>query len=229
MPSPIKARKKSHLLWQVTEFGAEILGAKSSHHMATSKLRTERLAGTDEVGRGPLAGDVVAAAVILPEQRVIAGLNDSKKLSEQKRSLYAEEIKQHAVAWSIGRASVAEIDKLNILQASLLAMSRAVDGLAIKPDHVLVDGNRIPSWGYASTALVKGDSKAACIAAASILAKVCRDEEMRTFDELYPGYGLANHKGYPTKQHLQALQNLGPTPIHRWSFKPVADLVVKSD
>lgn len=178
-------------------------------------------AGCDEVGRGPLAGDVVAAAVILDPAKPIAGLNDSKKLSEKKREQLFGEIQQHALSWCIARASVAEIDQLNILQASLLAMTRAVQGLAIQPEHVLVDGNKLPKWHYSAEAVVKGDSRVAAISAASILAKVTRDREMVALDAVYPGYGFAGHKGYPTGVHLQALERLGVTPIHRTSYAPV--------
>jgi ribonuclease HII len=186
------------------------------------------LAGVDEVGRGPLAGDVVAAAVILDADHPIEGLRDSKKLSEKKRDSLAVEIRQHAVAWSIGRASVAEIDEINILQASLLAMKRAVEGLGTQPEYILVDGNRLPQWSYASQAIIKGDDKVAEIAAASILAKVQRDTEMKEMDLHYPGYGLAKHKGYPTKAHLAALVELGVSDIHRRSFSPVKALLAKT-
>jgi ribonuclease HII len=179
------------------------------------------LAGVDEVGRGPLAGDVVAAAVILDPGRPIDGLRDSKKLSESRRESLAELIRQGAVAWSIGRASVAEIDTMNILQASLLAMHRAVAGLQPQPDYVLVDGNRLPRWAYPSEPVVKGDDRVPAIAAASILAKVQRDAELVALDERYPGYGFAAHKGYPTAAHLQALKELGVSPVHRRSFAPV--------
>lgn len=190
----------------------------------------EGLAGVDEVGRGPLAGDVVAAAVILDPARPIEGLNDSKKLTEARREALAEEIREHALAWALGRASVAEIDELNILHASMLAMHRAVDGLSPSPSFVLVDGNRLPRWPYASEPVVGGDGRVPAIAAASILAKVQRDAEMVAFEETYPGYGLAKHKGYPTRAHLEALQTLGVTPIHRRSFGPVAELLdAKSD
>lgn len=179
------------------------------------------IAGVDEVGRGPLAGDVVAAAVILDPQNPIVGLNDSKKLSERKREYLSEQIKNNAKAWSVARASVAEIDELNILQASLLAMTRAVDGLGLQPDHVLVDGNKLPNWSYSSEAIVQGDGSVAEISAASILAKVTRDREMVALEALYPGYGFAGHKGYPTKLHMAALADLGPCLIHRTSFAPV--------
>ena len=183
------------------------------------------LAGVDEVGRGPLAGDVVAAAVILNPAHPVAGLRDSKKLSESRRQQLALEIRSHALAWSIGRASVSEIDEINILQASLLAMHRAVDGLDTVPEYVLVDGNRLPHWPYAADAVVKGDDRVPAIAAASILAKVQRDSEMVELDQTYPGYGLAQHKGYPTRAHIDALQRLGVTAIHRRSFAPVKELL----
>ena len=179
------------------------------------------MAGCDEVGRGPLAGDVVAAAVILDPAQPIVGLDDSKKLTEKKRELLFDEIQLKAKSWCIARASVAEIDKINILQASLLAMTRAVQGLNIQPEHVLVDGNKLPKWNYAAEAVVKGDSRVAAISAASILAKVTRDREMIAFDAIYPGYGFAGHKGYPTKVHMDALAKLGITPIHRTSYAPV--------
>ncbi len=178
-------------------------------------------AGVDEVGRGPLAGDVVTAAVILDPLQPIVGLDDSKKLSEKRRASLFDEIQVKAQSWCIARASVAEIDELNILQASLLAMKRAVEGLAVQPEHVLVDGNKIPRWHYSAEAVVKGDSRVAAIAAASILAKVTRDREMIALDSVYPGYGFAGHKGYPTKIHMEALARLGVTPIHRTSYGPV--------
>lgn len=179
------------------------------------------LAGCDEVGRGPLAGDVVAAAVILDPENPILGLDDSKKLTEKKRDLLFDEIKLKAKSWCVARASVAEIDSINILQASLLAMHRAVQGLHIQPEYVLVDGNKLPKWNYSAEAVVKGDSRVAAISAASILAKVVRDREMVEMDKQYPGYGLADHKGYPTKVHMDALDKLGVTPIHRTSYAPV--------
>jgi len=179
------------------------------------------LAGCDEVGRGPLAGDVVAAAVILDPENPIDGLDDSKKLTEKKRELLFDEIKTKAKSWCVARASVAEIDQINILQASLLAMHRAVQGLHLQPEYVLVDGNKLPKWKYTAEAVVKGDSRVQAISAASILAKVVRDREMIEFDKQYPGYGLADHKGYPTKFHMEALVRLGITEIHRKSFAPV--------
>ncbi len=186
------------------------------------------LAGVDEVGRGPLAGDVVAAAVILDPQLPISGLRDSKKLSELRRTELAATIRENAAAWAIGRASVAEIDELNILQASLLAMHRAVAALNPQPSAVLVDGNRLPQWPYASEAVVKGDDRVPAIAAASILAKVQRDAELVELDEQYPGYGFAAHKGYPTAAHLQALRELGVTDAHRRSYAPVKKLLPPS-
>jgi ribonuclease HII len=179
------------------------------------------LAGVDEVGRGPLAGPVVAAAVILDPGSPIEGLADSKKISEKRREVLDRVIRESALAWSLGRAEVEEIDRLNILHASLLAMRRAVEGLSISPDHALVDGNRCPDIPCSAEAVVGGDSTVPVISAASIIAKVARDREMVELDQRYPGYGLARHKGYPTKAHLEALQRLGVTEIHRRSFAPV--------
>lgn len=183
------------------------------------------IAGVDEVGRGPLAGDVVAAAVILDPQRPIAGLRDSKKLSESRRETLAEQIRERAVAWAVARSSVAEIDRLNILEAALLAMRRAVRALDPQPGYVLVDGNRLPRWEYAAEPVVKGDDRVPAIAAASILAKVTRDRELVELEREYPGYGFASHKGYPTAAHLEALRTLGVTPVHRRSFGPVKALL----
>ena len=179
------------------------------------------IAGVDEVGRGPLAGDVVAAAVILDPARPVSGLRDSKQLSAARREQLAAQIREQALAWSVARATVAEIDELNILQASLLAMHRAVLALQPQPVYVLVDGNRLPRWDYASEPVVKGDDRVAAIAAASILAKVQRDAELLELDRQYPGYGFARHKGYPTPTHLAALRELGATAVHRRSFAPV--------
>ena len=179
------------------------------------------LAGVDEVGRGPLAGDVVAAAVILSVDHPIEGLRDSKKLSEKRRELLYDQIIEHAKAYAIGRANSDEIDSINILQASLLAMSRAVSALAIKPEHVVVDGNRLPSLPYPAQAIIGGDNLIDCISAASILAKVTRDREMLQLAEQYPHYGFEKHKGYPTKQHMRAIEQYGVTVIHRRSFAPV--------
>ncbi|NOQ81536.1 MAG: ribonuclease HII [Methylophaga sp.] len=179
------------------------------------------VAGIDEVGRGPLAGPVVTAAVILDPNNPIEGLNDSKKLTEKRREQLEPIIKERVLAWSLGRCEPEEIDQINILQATLLAMKRAVEGLSIPPTHALVDGNKAPDLACPVTTIIKGDQSEPAIAAASILAKVARDREMQEMDKLYPGYGLAKHKGYPTKQHQQALLDLGVTPIHRRSFKPV--------
>ena len=185
----------------------------------------ELIAGVDEVGRGPLVGAVVTAAVILDPKNPIIGLTDSKKLSEKKRLLLAEEIKQKALAWSLGRAEAHEIDKLNILHATMLAMQRAVKSLKIRPHFVLVDGNRIPALDMPAQAVVKGDLLVAEISAASILAKVARDQEMRELDQQFPQYEFAKHKGYPTKLHLQKLAELGALPQHRRSFAPVRKLL----
>lgn len=187
------------------------------------------IAGVDEVGRGPLAGDVVAAAVILDPARPIAGLRDSKKLSARRREELAGLIMERALAWSVARATVAEIDELNILQASLLAMHRAVRALEPQPVYVLVDGNRLPRWDYAAEPVVKGDDRVPAIAAASILAKVQRDRELVELERQYPGYGFAAHKGYPTAAHLEALQTLGVTPVHRRSFGPVRALLSQQE
>lgn len=183
------------------------------------------LAGVDEAGRGPLAGDVVAAAVMLDPARPIAGLRDSKKLSAARREQLALLIMERALAWSVARATVAEIDQLNILQASLLAMHRAVQALQPQPAYVLVDGNRLPRWPYPSEPVVRGDDRVPAIAAASILAKVQRDRELVELERRYPGYGFATHKGYPTVAHLEALRTLGVTPVHRRTFAPVRALL----
>ena len=181
----------------------------------------ELVAGVDEVGRGPLCGAVVTAAVILDPNRPILGLNDSKKLTEARREKLYDEICEKALSWHIARAEVEEIDELNILHATMLAMQRAVEGLHITPKLAMIDGNRCPKLTMPSEAVVKGDSKVPAIAAASILAKVSRDREMAAFELIYPGYGIGGHKGYPTPVHLEALARLGPTPIHRRSFAPV--------
>ncbi len=176
-------------------------------------------------GRGP----VIAAAVILDSERSIEGLADSKKLSALQRERLFEEIWSNALACSIGRAEVAEIERINILQASLLAMQRAVEALSIAPQHVLVDGNRCPPLEYNATAIVKGDQRVAQISAASILAKVARDREMQALERRYPAYGFARHKGYPTRAHLEALRAYGPCPCHRRSFAPVRKLLQSND
>lgn len=184
-------------------------------------LVEELVAGVDEVGRGPLCGAVVTAAVILDPRRPILGLNDSKKLTEARRELLYDEICEKALAWCIARAEVEEIDRLNILHATMLAMQRAVQGLSITPRLALIDGNRCPQLDVPSAPVIQGDAKVPAIAAASILAKVSRDREMSAFELIYPGYGMGGHKGYPTPVHLEALARLGPTPIHRRSFAPV--------
>jgi ribonuclease HII len=182
------------------------------------------VAGVDEVGRGPLAGDVVAAAVILTDSPP-EGVTDSKMLTPERREALAERIRDEAVSWALGRATVAEIDELNILQASLLAMRRAVEALPIQPSLVLVDGNRLPEWHYEARAIVKGDLTEPSIGAASILAKVQRDAEMLALHEHHPAYGFDRHKGYPTKAHLAALETAGISPVHRRSFGPVRRLL----
>ncbi|MGL5358429.1 MAG: ribonuclease HII [Shewanella sp.] len=187
-------------------------------------------AGVDEVGRGPLVGDVVTAAVILDPARPILGLNDSKKLSEKRREALFDEICTNALSWHVGRASPDEIDTLNILQATMLAMQRAVAGLNIPPQLVLVDGNRSPAFSHNGQALpshsiVKGDGLLACISAASIIAKVTRDREMAALDAAYPQYGFAKHKGYPTQAHLAAIAEHGVFEQYRKSFKPVKALL----
>ncbi|WP_286266479.1 ribonuclease HII [Thalassotalea atypica] len=186
------------------------------------------IAGVDEVGRGPLVGDVVTAAVILDLDNPIEGLMDSKKLSEKKRKLLAEEIKEKAVAWAVGRATPEEIDTINILHATMLAMQRAVADLQVTPDYVLVDGNRSPEFGITAQAVVKGDDRVVEISAASILAKVARDEEMIALDALHPEYGFAKHKGYPTKLHLEKIKEFGVLDCYRKSFKPVANVIANS-
>ncbi|MGL5294141.1 MAG: ribonuclease HII [Aeromonas sp.] len=181
----------------------------------------KRVAGVDEVGRGPLVGDVVTAAVILDPTNPIDGLADSKKLSEKKRLALFSEIKEKALAFAIGRASPEEIDELNILQATMLAMQRAVAGLKLTPELVFIDGNRCPVLPMEARAIVKGDSLVAAISAASILAKVTRDAEMIALDRRHPEYGFARHKGYPTAEHLAMLAEHGPLAEYRKSFKPV--------
>lgn len=182
-----------------------------------------RIAGVDEVGRGPLVGAVVTAAVILDPARPIEGLRDSKKLTDKRREALAAEIREKALAWSLGRAERIEIDEINILKATMLAMQRAVNGLKEHPDFVLVDGNRCPLLTYPCQAVVKGDALVAAISAASILAKVARDAEMITLHERFPQYGFAEHKGYPTAKHLAALKEFGPILEHRRSFGPVRE------
>jgi ribonuclease HII len=184
------------------------------------------VAGVDEAGRGPLAGSVVAAAVILDASRPIDGLNDSKKLSAGKRATLEWEIKLKARAWAIAESSQHEVDEINVLQASLLAMRRAVLGLQVRPGQLLVDGNRLPSLeGYEMLAIVGGDRTEPCISAASILAKEYRDRQMMELDRLYPEYCFARHKGYPTALHRALLKKHGVSPVHRRSFRPVRELL----
>ena len=183
----------------------------------------EHVAGVDEVGRGPLAGPVFAAAVVLHPERPIAGLRDSKALTATQREELAARIRERAFAWALGRAEVQEIDRINILRASLVAMRRAVDALAADVRLVYVDGNIAPALACPTVAVVSGDAKVPAISAASIVAKVARDAEMRAASQRYPGYGFERHKGYATPSHLAALRRLGPTPLHRRSFAPVRD------
>lgn len=191
--------------------------------------RVDWVAGVDEVGRGPLAGAVVAAAVILNPFHVIPGLKDSKALTEKKRERLDLEIREHAIAFCIARAEVEEIDRINILQASLVAMQRAVAGLSVAPHFVLVDGNRTPGFACPSDFLIKGDGKHDAIKAASIIAKVARDREMEQLHEQFPNYGLRQHKGYPTSAHLAALKRFGPSKIHRMSFAPCREASTNAD
>ncbi|MBF8999394.1 ribonuclease HII [Vibrio nitrifigilis] len=179
------------------------------------------IAGVDEVGRGPLVGDVVTAAVILDPNNPIAGLTDSKKLSEKKRLALFPEIQQKALAWSVGRCSPQEIDELNILQATMVAMQRAVAGLSVTADFVVIDGNKVPNLPMEAQAVVKGDLRVAEISAASIIAKVIRDHEMEELDKKHPEFGFAQHKGYPTKAHFAAIEEYGVIDEHRKSFGPV--------
>ena len=202
------------------------MSAKALNAETYQRPQVQLICGVDEVGRGPLVGAVVTAAVILDPNNPISGLNDSKKLSEKKRLQLAEEIKAKALSWSLGRAEVHEIDSLNILHATMLAMTRAVQGLHIKPEWALIDGNRVPKdIGVQASAVVKGDALVPEISAASILAKVARDEEMQQLAELYPQYGFAGHKGYPTAEHLAAIKTHGVINEHRRSFKPVRDVL----
>ena len=186
---------------------------------------TDIVAGVDEAGRGPLAGPVIAAAVILDPDKKIEGLCDSKKLTSKRRFLVSEKIKLNSLAWSLGRADVEEIVKINILQASLLAMKRAIEALKIKPDIVLVDGNFVPDVDFKKKAIIKGDNIIPAISAASIIAKVERDNEMIALDKVYPGYGFSSHKGYPTRKHIESLEKLGITDIHRITFSPVSKYI----
>lgn len=199
-----------------------------SFELAAQARGLIRIAGTDEVGRGPLCGPVTAAAVILDPARIPEGLNDSKKLTAKRRAALVEEITATA-DWCVAHASVEEIDSLNILRASHLAMCRAVAGLRTRPDHVLVDGNRVPQdLGVSAEAIVKGDGRSVSIAAASILAKEARDALMVGLAQQYPGYGWERNAGYPTRDHLQALLDLGVTPVHRRSFRPVHNILCQA-
>ena len=190
---------------------------------------SELICGVDEAGRGPVAGPVFAAAVILDPDRPIDGLRDSKKLSETKRRYLAEQIREKAMAWSVEACSTAEIDELNILQATMLAMKRAVENLSVTPSLVLVDGNRCPMLSIRSEAIVKGDDKVDAISAASILAKTARDEVLLQLHDLYPQYAFDRHKGYPTALHLERLRQHGVSPAHRLSYAPVRALLDQKD
>lgn len=185
---------------------------------ALRKTGASLIAGVDEVGRGPLAGPVTAAAVILPLDFDAEGIDDSKKLTPRRREMLAERIRKHAVAWSIGWCDNAVIDDINILQATKRAMTLAINGLSVRPEHVLIDALSLPELAIPQTAIVKGDSRSVSIAAASILAKVARDEKMQDYDTLYPGYAFGSNKGYGTKAHYDGLDALGPCPVHRRSF-----------
>jgi len=193
--------------------------------MEILRPNTQFIAGVDEVGRGPLVGDVVTAAVILDPNKPIAGLADSKKLTDKKRQALAIEIKEKALCYCIARANIEEIDELNILHATMLAMKRAVEGLSIPAEFVFIDGNRLPDIAVPAQAVVKGDSLVEEISAASILAKVARDDEMIELDKQFPQYGFAGHKGYPTKAHLAAIEAHGITIHHRKSFKPIKKII----
>jgi len=190
--------------------------------------QTHIVAGVDEVGIGALAGPVVAAAVILDPNSPIEGITDSKKISEKKRKTLSEEIKNHAFDWAIGQASIDEIDRINILNASHLAMQRAVSDLSCRPSLILVDGNKVPEFSEKAESIIKGDQKIKAIGAASILAKVFRDDLMKRFAPDYPAYGFEKHKGYPTRDHVKQLQLVGPCKLHRKSFAPVKNWNIKS-
>jgi ribonuclease HII len=197
------------------------------HEEAARQRGARRIAGLDEVGRGPLFGPVVAAAVILAPSFHLKGLTDSKKLSEKKRTEFAGEIRQNAVAWAVASVDVETIDRINIRQASLLAMRLAVEQLALGPDFLLIDGRDTIDWPCAQQAVIQGDAISLSIAAASVLAKVHRDRLLVDLDRQFPGYGLAQHKGYGSAEHLAALVRLGPTPLHRKSFHPVAQILLQ--
>lgn len=196
---------------------------------AARRLGFLRIAGLDEVGRGPMFGPVVAAAVILPHGFRLPGLNDSKQLSEKKRLAFDAEVRANAIAWSIAAVDVETIDRINIRQASLLAMRQAVERLALGPDYLLIDGIDAIDWPCPQQPVIQGDATSVSIAAASVLAKVYRDRLLVELDAVFPGYGLARHKGYCVQEHLEALERLGPTPMHRKSFAPVAQTVLEFD
>jgi len=187
------------------------------------------LAGVDEAGRGPLVGNVVAAAVILDPENPIDGLNDSKKLSARRREQLADQVRDSAIAWSVVSVDAEQIDRINILQATMLAMQQAVEQLSVPPQHVFIDGNRCPRINLPATAIVKGDARVAAISAASILAKVERDAQMLVLHETYPQYGFDRHKGYPTRAHFEALAEYGPCPEHRRSYAPVMRAVAREE
>lgn len=218
--SEIKQRKQNT---------SSVLSSASQYCLDNQLVATAPIAGIDEVGRGPLVGAVVAAAVILPANHGIIGLADSKKMSEQKRNSLAILIKERALAWALGRAEAEEIDQINILQASLLAMSRAVAALQLAPAFALIDGNKKPKLNCPCATVVKGDGRIEEIAAASIVAKVHRDEEMLRLDAYYPQFGFAQHKGYPTPLHFQMLLEHGVTPLHRKTFGPVRKIIENLD
>ncbi len=197
---------------------------KLEHELWKQGIRL--IAGVDEAGMAPLAGPIVAAAVILPRRYKLPGLKDSKKIADEcKRAQLAHQIKRDAISWAVGWADVGEIDKINVYHAGLLAMKRAVESLDVQPEYLLVDARIIPHCPYPQKGIIRGDSLSASIAAASIIAKTTRDQHMIAWDRVYPGYGFASHKGYPTASHLKALQSLGPLPIHRKSFAPVRALL----
>ena len=206
---------------------APVCGWKLEH--AARKTGAMRIAGLDEVGRGPLFGPVVAAAVILPRGCHLDGLTDSKKLSEKKRSEFDREIRANAVAWAVAVVDAETIDRINIRRASLLAMRRAVELLALSPDYLLIDGRDTIDWPCPQQAVIRGDATSLSIAGASVLAKVYRDRMLVELDREFPGYGLASHKGYGCPEHLAALARLGPTPLHRRSFYPVAQTALQFD
>ena len=197
--------------------------------IAARKRGALRIAGLDEVGRGPMFGPVVAAAVILPANCILDGLTDSKKLSEKKRTQLEPEIRSNAIAWAVAAVDAETIDRINIRQASLLAMRLAVQQLALSPDFLLIDGRDTIDWDCPQQAVIQGDATSFSIAAASVLAKVCRDRMLVELDCKFPGYGLASHKGYCSQQHLAALARLGPTPLHRRSYQPVAQTLLQFD